>query len=79
VPAKRAVAESRLRQLGRRIALLRRASGLSQETLAWQAGIHTNHLSMIERGRANPSVVVLFDISKALHVEVGSLFEDAKE
>lgn len=67
--------EKRLRQLGLRIAVLRREAGLSQETLAWQIGIHTNHLSMIERGKANPSVSVLFHLCAALQIDIKRLFD----
>jgi transcriptional regulator with XRE-family HTH domain len=65
--------KSALAELGRRIAAARRGRGVSQEELAWSVGIHTNHLSTIERGIANPSVAVVLAISCALGVDVADL------
>lgn len=65
-----------LTELGRRISQLRQARGLSQEALAWEVGIHTNHLSTIERGVANPSFAVLLVISRALQTSLGELLRD---
>ena len=76
MPAQRKDAQAALLALGVRIAELRRARGLSQETLAWEAGIHTNHLSTIERGVANPSVAVLLAISRFLGITLAELVKD---
>lgn len=73
MPAHRKDAAPALRQLGARIAELRRERGMSQETLAWEAGIHTNHLSTIERGIANPSVAVLLAISETFGISLADL------
>ena len=53
-------------QLGARVRELRQARGLSQEALAFDAGIHVNHLSSLERGEANPSFLVLLSLAKVL-------------
>jgi len=62
-----------LRRLGERVRQLRRQRELSQESVAFDAGIHTNHLSAIERGEANPSFLVLVSIAKVLGVSVADL------
>ncbi|HKO57417.1 MAG TPA: helix-turn-helix transcriptional regulator [Thermoanaerobaculia bacterium] len=65
-----------LRRLGTRVRKERDARGLSQEALAWEAKIHTNHLSSIERGEANPSFLVLLSISRVLGVKLSELVGD---
>ena len=62
-----------LKRLGERVRQLRRQRELSQEALAFDAGIHTNHLSAIERGEANPSFLVLVSIAKKLGISVADL------
>lgn len=56
--------------LGAAIRKLRKQRELTQETLASQAGITAGHLSMIERGHANPSWGAVTDIAAALGVTV---------
>jgi transcriptional regulator with XRE-family HTH domain len=67
-----------LKRLGSRVRELRRERGLSQETLAGDAGIHNNHLSALERGEANPSFLVLISLAKVLKVPPADLFRDGK-
>jgi transcriptional regulator with XRE-family HTH domain len=64
-----------LRRLGARVRKLRLERDLSQESLAFDAGMHTNHLSSIERGEANPSFLVLVALAKVLRVTVGDIVE----
>ena len=52
---------------------LRRARGLSQEELAHRAEVHQTYLSGVERGRRNPSVMVLQRIATALDADVEEL------
>ena len=52
---------------------LRAARGLSQETLAVDAGVAAPYLSGIERGAVNPTVDVLDRLAGALGVEVDEL------
>lgn len=61
--------------LGKRIAELRKAKGLSQETLAAKAQYSTEFISLVERGLNAPSVAGLERIAKALKVEIKELFE----
>lgn len=63
------------KQLGKRIAELRRAKGLSQEQLAAKTRYSTEFISLVERGLNAPSVAGLARIAKALKVEIKELFE----
>lgn len=64
-----------LRHLGERVRKLREARELSQEDVAFEAGIHVNHLSSIERGVANPSYLVLLAIGRVMGVKVSTLVD----
>jgi DNA-binding XRE family transcriptional regulator len=66
-----------IRAFGAAVALFRRTRGLSQEDLAWDAGISTTHLSRIERGRTNPSWLVMVNIAEALDCELVEIFDEA--
>lgn len=55
--------------VGEKIRSLRKSAGLSQEILADRCGIFRTYLSRIESGSANPSLVVLVTLAKALDVE----------
>ncbi len=52
---------------------IRAARGLSQETLAVDAGVAAPYLSGIERGTVNPTVDVLDRLAGALGVEIDAL------
>jgi transcriptional regulator with XRE-family HTH domain len=47
---------------------------ISQEALAVDAGIDRTYVSRLERGRENPTVAVLEQISQALRVEIVEFF-----
>lgn len=55
-------------RLGRNVRLLRKASGLSQEELAFRAGLKRSYLSDLERGVRNPSVRAVERLARALQV-----------
>ena len=67
------------KQLGYRIRYLRQNKGLSIEALALEAEINRNYLGDLERGMRNPTVVVLNKITKALDVDLSTLFEGIRE
>jgi transcriptional regulator with XRE-family HTH domain len=54
---------------------LRKERGLTQEQLALDAAIDLTYLGGIERGRRNPSVVVLGRVGEALGVAPSLLLE----
>lgn len=48
-------------------------AGLSQEELAFRAGVHTNYVSLLERGRKSPTLGVIVRLASALSVSPESL------
>ncbi len=60
-------------RVGLNVQGLRRDQGLSQEELAHRANVHQTYLSGVERGRRNPSVMVLARIAEALGADVEDL------
>ena len=69
-------ASAALKKLGARIREIRGERGLSQEALAFDAGLAVNSIATIERGEANPSVSVLLAICRALKVKLRELVDD---
>jgi transcriptional regulator with XRE-family HTH domain len=63
------------KQLGKRIADLRRANGLSQEQLAAKTRYSTEFISLVERGVNAPSVAGLARVANALRVDIKGLFD----
>ncbi len=52
---------------------LRKQKGLSQEKLAELANLHDRHISFIERNLRTPSIIVVFQLAKALEMEASEL------
>ena len=48
---------------------------MSQEELAHKSGIHRTYMSFIERGLRNPSLLIIFKISRVLKIKLPDLFE----
>jgi transcriptional regulator with XRE-family HTH domain len=49
---------------------LRRARALSQKQLALDCGLDRTYISLLERGRRQPSLGTIFQLSKALNIPV---------
>ncbi len=66
-------------ELGLTIAALRKMQGLSQEKLAYKAGVSRSHLSSIEAPSIfRPfSLEVLFNIADALNINAGDLLNSS--
>ena len=62
------------RELGQRIAALRKARKLTQEQLAEELGCSVEFISLVERGVNAPSVSGLEKFANVLKVEVRELF-----
>ncbi len=54
--------------VGRNFARLRREKGLTQEDVEARSGFSQQYLSDLERGRRNPTVITLYELSLALGV-----------
>lgn len=61
------------RSLGRRLKTLRISKGMTAEKVAWEADITPAYMSMVEKGKNIPSIVVLARIANALGVKVADL------
>lgn len=57
----------------------RKAAGLSQEDLAFQAGLARSYMSDVERGQRNPTVKVIGQIAAALKISAALLVEGIPE
>jgi transcriptional regulator with XRE-family HTH domain len=63
------------RIVGENVRRARLAAGLTQEQLADRCGFSQQYLSGLERGRRNPTIVTLYELSQALGVSHVSLVE----
>jgi transcriptional regulator with XRE-family HTH domain len=80
--------EERASRLGSTLRQLRNARGLSQESLAYQAGITKNQLQLIESGRAsgrkegsgpsNPRMATLDGVASVLGMSVSEVLAAAR-
>lgn len=63
-----------LRQFGRQVRALRKKRKLSQEMLAFEAGLDRSYMGGVERGERNVSLINIAKIAKALGIELSDLF-----
>jgi transcriptional regulator with XRE-family HTH domain len=61
--------------LGENVRRLRRERALTQEQLAFEAQIDLTYVGGIERGRRNPSLIVITRLAAALDVAPATLLE----
>jgi transcriptional regulator with XRE-family HTH domain len=61
--------------VGTNVRRLRRARGLTQEQLAFESEIDLTYVGGIERGKKNPSLMVMARIASALNVELSDLLD----
>ena len=66
------------RGFGRAVRRRREAVGLSQEAMAFEAGVHRTFVSLIERGLGNPSLTVMVRLAAALECSLASLMREAE-
>ncbi len=62
--------------MGENVRALRQSLSLSQEELAFRAGVDRTYISQIERGVGNPSVLVLVKIAATLGVGLQELLAE---
>ena len=60
-------------QFGQGLRKLRKAKGLTQEELAFRAGMTTPYLSDLERGLWNPSLAMIVDLARGLGIHPSEL------
>ena len=65
--------------IGERLRELREARNISMRALAARSGLSANALSMIEHGRASPSVSTLYKLSDALGISITSFFSSESQ
>ena len=61
---------------GRRVRILRKREGLSQERLALRCGLDRTYVGGVERGERNISIVNIEKIARALGLSLRDLFDD---
>jgi XRE family transcriptional regulator, regulator of sulfur utilization len=65
--------------LAEQIRLFRSKRGLSQEELAFRAGLHRTYISLVERAKKSPTIDRLTRISAALDVKTSDLLAKAEK
>ncbi len=61
--------------IGDNCARIRKERGITQEELAVRSGLSQQYLSDLERGKRNPTIVTIYEISQALEVSHTKLVE----
>jgi len=54
---------------------LRHAKGLSQEDLAYEAGVNRSYMSMLEKGASYPGLEIIGKLAAVLEVEPAELLK----
>lgn len=71
---KRRMDEEGLKLLGQRIREVRKQKNMSQEDLADVSGLALSQIGRMERGAINSTMSSVFAISRALDIEVSTIF-----
>lgn len=72
--SKRRKDQQGLDHLAERLRTVRKQKLMTQEDLAGQSGISLSQVGRIERGEINPTVSTIFELARALDIEVSELF-----
>lgn len=59
--------------LGNEIRKAREVAGISQEALAFRAGVHRTYVSLLERNKKSPTLDTLFRLCDALGIKASTL------
>jgi len=62
-------------EMGKRIEYLRKQKKFTQEELAFRSNINKNYLCDIEKGRRNPTLIILSKIANGLEITLEELFK----
>lgn len=66
-------------QLGKRIVYLRKKRKMSQLQLSIESDINKNYISDLERGRRNPSLMILNKIAISLKIDMSELLKGIQD
>lgn len=58
------------------VRIAREKAGLTQEQLAWAAGLHQTEIARIEGGRRNPGLDTVFKVARGLGLAPAELFRE---
>ena len=61
-------------RFGQRLRELRHGRGLSQEELAFKAGLHRTYVSSAERGQRNVGLINVERLAQALDIDIRDFF-----
>ncbi len=61
-------------QFGKRLNQIRKEKGISQEELAFKAGVHRTYIGHVERADRSVSLIKIFEIAEALKIDPSELF-----
>ena len=62
-----------VQEFGRKLREVREMRGMSQDDLAYEAGLHRTAISLIERGNRSPRLETIEALARALEVQPASL------
>jgi transcriptional regulator with XRE-family HTH domain len=65
-------------RFGQHVAALRRAQGMSQESLALDSGLARSYMGGVERGDSNVTLLKMHVIAQALDLSLAELMRKAK-
>jgi transcriptional regulator with XRE-family HTH domain len=68
--------EAQIMKLHEKLTALRKQKSWSQAELSERANVHTAHLSRLEHGKSQPSVDMLYRLSKAFGVTMDYLLDE---
>jgi len=68
-----------LKTFGEKVRLLRVKQNLSQEELAFRAGLHRTYIGMIERAEKNITLINIEKLAKALNTSIAELLSNGKK
>lgn len=63
-------------EVGRRVAIRRKRTGMTQQQFADKLGVTDAHISYLERGERGPSLAMLYRMARLLKTTVGALVPD---
>jgi DNA-binding XRE family transcriptional regulator len=65
-----------IKKVGSKIRSLRKEAGLTIEELSDLAEINPKYLQRCETGRVNPTISVVYSLTKKLHITLKDFFQD---